>query len=84
MPARIKKIRHDENTRLKIKTSQLLNRLHDHVIDKVELSTTQIKAIEILLRKALPDLQSVSLTGADGVGPVIIQMVKYDDDDTDS
>lgn len=67
MPARSVKIRHDEETRAKIKTSQLLNRLNDHVFGKndkaVEISQTQLKAIEILLRKTLPDLAAVQISG---------------------
>lgn len=54
---------HDKKTRDKIRTSQLINRLHNHVFDKVELSATQLKAIEILLKKTLPDLQSISVEG---------------------
>ena len=34
----------------------LVNRLSDHVVGKVELSATQVRAVEILLRKTLPDL----------------------------
>lgn len=56
MAARTVKIRHDEETRAKIKTSQLLNRLQDHVLGSVELSSTQVRAAEVVLRKALPDL----------------------------
>lgn len=63
MAARIVKIRHDEETRAKIKTSQLLNRLQDHVFKEVEVSSTQMKAIEVLLRKTLPDLSAVTLSG---------------------
>ena len=53
-----------ENTRLRIKTSMLLNRLTDHIIGKIELSTSQVRAIEILLKKTLPDLQSTELHGS--------------------
>lgn len=63
MAARTVKIRHDEETRAKIQTSQLLNRLNDHVFNGVEISTTQMKAIEILLRKTLPDLAAVQISG---------------------
>lgn len=66
MPARTKKIRHDENTRAKIKVSQIMNRLQKHIDGDVELANSQVKAAEILLRKSLPDLQSVELTGKDG------------------
>lgn len=63
MAARKIKIRHDENTRLKIQTSQLINRLMDHVVGKVELSSTQVQAAQILLKKSLPDLQATELSG---------------------
>ena len=37
MAARTTKIRHDENTRLKIQATQLVNRLQDHALGKVEM-----------------------------------------------
>ena len=58
MAPRIKKIRHDEETRLKIQATQLVNRLQDHVFGKVELSPTQVRSAEILLKKTIPDLSS--------------------------
>jgi hypothetical protein len=61
MAARTKKIRHDENTRLKIQAASLINRLSDHAIGKVDLSSTQVRSIEILLRKILPDLTDVKM-----------------------
>ena len=45
-------------------------RLQAHVEGQIQMTPTQIKAAEILLRKTMPDLQSVSLTGADGHGAV--------------
>ena len=62
MAARTFSPQHDAMTRLKIQTSQLVNRLSDHANGKVELQPTQVKAIEILLRKTLPDLSQVSGT----------------------
>jgi len=56
MAARTVKIRHDEETRAKIKVSQLLNRLQDHVFGVAEMTQTQIRAAEICLKKAIPDL----------------------------
>jgi hypothetical protein len=61
MAARIKKIRHDENTRLKIQAAQLINRLTNHANGEVDLSATQVRSIEILLRKILPDLSDVKM-----------------------
>lgn len=68
MAARKNKVQHDDKTRDKIRTSQLLNRLHAYALSEddpqtgksVELSSAQVKAIEVLLRKSLPDLQSIS------------------------
>ena len=54
---------HQQDVRAKIKTSQLINRLENHALGKLELSTTQIKAIEVLIRKTLPDLSTVTVAG---------------------
>jgi len=63
MPARTRKIRHDDETRAKIQASQLINRLRDHVLGKIELSPTQVRSAEVLLRKVLPDLAAVDVSG---------------------
>lgn len=78
MAARTVKIRHDAETRAKIQTSQLLNRLNDHVFGKegqaVDISATQMKAIEILLKKTLPDLSAVEMSGdADSPMKMVIE-----------
>jgi len=52
---------HTDEIRAKIQASQLINRLTDHAFDKVDLSSTQLKAIEILLRKSVPDLSAVDI-----------------------
>lgn len=55
---------HLELSREKIKTSQLLNRLQANgMADKNFLDPNQVRCIEILLRKALPDLSAVEITG---------------------
>lgn len=54
---------HDERTRLKIKTSQLVNRLQDHANGKVEMAPTQVRAAEVLLKKTIPDLAAMQLSG---------------------
>jgi hypothetical protein len=53
--------------RERIKTSMLINRLTNHALGKVKLEASQVRAIEILLRKSLPDLQAVELSGGLGV-----------------
>ena len=64
MAARTTKIRHDENTRLKIQATQLVNRLQDHALGKVDMTPTQGRSAEVLLRKILPDLSSTDITDA--------------------
>ena len=54
---------HQDDVRRKIQASQLVNRLTDHALGGLELSATQIKAIEILLRKSVPDLSAITLDG---------------------
>lgn len=63
MAARTTKIRHDDNTRTKIKVAELINRFHRHFMGQCELSPTQISAGKILLDRALPVLQSVEHSG---------------------
>ena len=65
MAARLRK-NHQEDVRLKIQASQLINRLTDHALGTLDLSSSQIKAIEILLKKTLPDLTQVQGAGEDG------------------
>lgn len=59
--------KHDEATRQKIQTSQLVNRLMGHANGEVEMSPTQIRAAEILLKKTLPDLSAVTMDGSLGL-----------------
>jgi hypothetical protein len=77
MAARTRKVRHDENTRLKIQTSQLVNRLSDHVFGKVELTPAQVRSAEILLKKSLPDLSSVQHSGDDEGAPIQVFLKQY-------
>ncbi len=72
MAARIN-LKHDVATREKIQTSQLINRLNGHANGENEMSPTQVKAAEILLRKSLPDLSAVTLSG-DADNPVDVRM----------
>ena len=78
MAARLRKT-HQDDVRMKIQASQLVNRLTDHALGEVELSSTQVRAIEILLRKSIPDLTSVEMTGADG-GPLVMAAAQMTDD----
>jgi hypothetical protein len=55
---------HQDDIRKKIQASQLINVLQDHALTGVgEITPTRMKAIEILLRKSIPDLSSVEISG---------------------
>lgn len=69
MAARINKVVLSEAWREKIRTSMLVNRLQNHAAGRIEMSATQIRAAEILLRKRLPDLSATELSGPGG-GPI--------------
>lgn len=61
---------HQEDVRRKIQVSQLLNVLQDHALNEgTEISMSRMKAIEILLRKSLPDLTAVTISG-DAESPI--------------
>ena len=68
---------HQDDVRAKIQTSQLLNRLTDHALgnNNVKLETSQVRAIEVLLKKTLPDLSSVEMSG-EGGGPLQVLILK--------
>lgn len=62
MAARLTK-RLADQTRDGIQTSMLIKRVYGHALGEVEMTATQLRAAEILLKKTLPDLQSIDHTG---------------------
>lgn len=60
--------------RVKIQKSNVLNALLEHVEGKREMSATQVTAGLGLLRKCLPDLSNVTVTG-DEKNPLAIKIV---------
>lgn len=59
---------HQDDVRAKIQAGQFIKVLSDHALGVVEeLSPSRIKAIEILLRKSLPDLSSVEMNHSGGI-----------------
>jgi hypothetical protein len=59
MAARIKKV-HQEDVKSKIQTSQLINRLTNHIDGTIELSSTQVDAIKFLVNKTLSNAPTVT------------------------
>lgn len=77
--------RHQQMVRDKIQASQLVNRLQDHIDGKAEMSQTQLRAAEILLKKSVPDLRSVEVSGPDGAAiPLsgVVRLVRASDTDS--
>ena len=62
MAARLNR-RTADAVRERIRVSLLIRRLMQHSMGEIELKDSQIRSIEILLRKAIPDLKSVEHTG---------------------
>lgn len=54
----------DDGWREKIQTSMIINRLNTNALGKLEpeMTASQLKSAEILLRKIVPDLQQVQQT----------------------
>lgn len=66
-------IRLTDEHRTKIQKSKILNRLIGHAEGTEEMSATQVQAALGLLKKALPDLSSVTLSG-DAEAPLVINV----------
>jgi len=62
--------------RVKIQNSNILNALVEHVEGKREMSSTQVTAGVALLKKVLPDISSVEVTGPGEGGAHIIQQIE--------
>jgi hypothetical protein len=69
-------LRQQDQTRSAIQTTQLVKRLQDFALGEegVEIDAGRLKAIEILLRKSLPDLSAVTMTG-DPDNPVVVEKI---------
>jgi len=65
MAARIRKT-HQEDVRKRIEVSNLITRVQKYAngeLSDEDISPNRLNAIKLLLNKALPDLQSIELTG---------------------
>lgn len=70
--------KHDERTRAAIQTTQLVKRLQSFALgvpddagNEVDMDANRLRAVEILLRKTLPDLSSIQV-GGDQDNPINI------------
>ena len=69
----------DDSHRVKIQNSNILSALIGHVEGRREMTATQVTAGIALLKKVLPDLSSVSVSG-DGGGPLQVIIKRHADD----
>jgi hypothetical protein len=59
--------------RAKIQKSNVLNALIEHAEGRREMSASQVTAGLGLLKKALPDLSTVTLQGDENGGPLVLK-----------
>jgi hypothetical protein len=79
MPAR-NRLGLSEATRLRIKTTALVNALQDFVFGKREMTSTQVQAARILLAKTLPDLAAVQMDVAGDVKVEVLLVNRHEPD----
>lgn len=70
-------VRMTDEHRVKIANSNILNALIEHVQGQREMSATQVTAGLGLLKKALPDLQNVEMSGPGENGEFVMR-VKFE------
>jgi hypothetical protein len=66
---------HQDDVRKKIQVSLLIKKLEKHALedsDETEISSSKMRAIQILLSKSLPDLSSIQISG-DDEKPLVIE-----------
>jgi len=64
--------------RAMIKTDHLLKRVQDYILtekDDTTMTPTRLRAIEVLLRKTLPDISAVQISG-DSDNPLTIKTIE--------
>ena len=62
-----------------IKTTEILKKLQAHVLDGERLTSTQIRAAEVLLRKVTPDLSAQTIAAADPQLLPVLKIVRASD-----
>lgn len=75
-------LRQQDQTRAAIQTTQLVKRLQDYALGEknVDMDATRLRAIEVLLRKSLPDLSTVTLQGDEDGGALKVIIRRHADD----
>lgn len=68
-------VRMSEEHRTKIRNSKILNHLIEHAEGERDMSATQISAALGLLKKALPDLAAITMSG-DPDAPLVTKVIR--------
>ena len=61
-----------------IKVQEIVEKLQAHILESEKMTTTQIRASEILLRKVSPDLQATQLTADAELALPVLKIVRND------
>ena len=82
MAARISKTLTEE-WKQKIQASNLITHLGKCAVGEIEMTSQQIKAAEILLKKVIPDLKAIDMNAdITSENKMIVQLVRFDDSKT--
>jgi hypothetical protein len=73
MAARIDRV-HSERVRQRIQTSVIVERLHQHMMGELEMTSTQLRAAELLLDRSVPKLAQVQHVGDEEGGPIALSL----------
>lgn len=76
MAARLRKT-HQEDVRLKIQCSQIINRLTDNLNGKIELTNGQIQSAKILLDKSMSNAPQLVESKTELSGTVITKIERH-------
>lgn len=77
MAARTTRTELTEEWRQRIQAAMILDRLGKHVAGKNKMTSTQIRAAEILLKKAMPDLSSSDVNNHHSGGVKVDGNIKF-------
>jgi len=74
MAARINK-RHSEEVRAKIQASVIIDRVQKHMNGEIEMTSSQLKAAEMLLDRSVPKLSQIQHSG-DETNPILFAKIE--------
>lgn len=76
MAARKRQVRLSEEWRERIRAAAILQRLDRAAMGEVDMTPSQLKAAEIVLRKTIPDLNKTELSGPNN-GNITVEIKQF-------